>query len=130
MDGMSIIGKRIASVRLCGAKDRIVFAFTDGTARAFGVEGDCCSTSWIEHLEAPNDIAGATLLSVEDSGQVGDDIEQDEQECDVVRVYNTRFRTDRGDVVLEFRNSSNGFYGGYLCDADVQAGDVAATEPR
>jgi hypothetical protein len=30
------------------------------------------------------------------------------------KVYNTRFRTDRGDIVLEYRNSSNGDFGGEL----------------
>lgn len=129
----NMIGKQLESVALSEGNTKIVFKFQDGFERAFGVEGDCCSSSWIEHLEAPDDVQGATLLSVEESGGVpyddhkcvGYDWEKSEAEnkaagyCghDVLAVYSTRFRTNRGDIVLEYRNDSNGYYGGYLVDA-------------
>lgn len=118
-----MLNRRLASVTLSEDKERITFAFEDGGERAFGVEGDCCSSSWIEHLEMPPDLAGATLLSVEDGGGV-DKTDDDalnpkgeygrEHEC--LQVYQTTFRTNRGDVTLEYRNSSNGYYGGYLVE--------------
>lgn len=104
----NMIGKKIADVELSKHKDHILFKFADGSKRAFGVEGDCCSSSWIEHLELTSEIIGATLLEVSDSG-LGDSL----------KVYNTRFITNRGEIVLEFRNSSNGYYGGYLVDVNV-----------
>jgi hypothetical protein len=42
----------------------------------------------------------------------GVDVPDADHEC--LTVYQTHFRTERGDVTLEFRNSSNGYYGGYL----------------
>lgn len=112
-------GKTLASVALSPEKDRITFAFQDGTSRSFGVEGDCCSSSWIEHLETPGDIVGAKVLSFDDSGPVTQDHpEHDEANGgDSISVYNTVVSTDRGDIVMEYRNSSNGYYGGYLVDA-------------
>lgn len=116
-----IVGKVIVSVTLTPEKEFITFKFTDGSSRKFGVEGDCCSHSWIEHLEMPNDVAGATILDVTDSGIVHPDTENQaflkEHKHDCLQVYNTVFKTDRGEIILEYRNDSNGYYGGYLYDA-------------
>lgn len=130
MDFQDVIGKSIESVVLDGEADRIRFTFQDGSERSYGVEGDCCSSSWIEHLEMPNDIKGAVIQSVEDGGGVP----WDNHECvqteydrdykvvkegcghDSLAVYNTRFSTNKGAIVLEYRNDSNGYYGGYLVD--------------
>lgn len=108
-----IKGKTLAAVELNAARDKLTLRLADGTLRTYRVEGDCCSRSWIEHLETPGDIVGAVLLDVVDSG--GITVPSGDYEC--LRVYNTTFRTNRGDVVLEYRNSSNGYYGGYLVEA-------------
>jgi len=115
----NMIGRKLESVALDDGKGRITFTFADGFARSFGVEGDGCSTSWIEYLEMPGDIKGATLLSVVASAPITQDHPGHDEENggDSIEVYNTAFRTDRGDIVLEYRNSSNGYYGGYLVDA-------------
>lgn len=128
MDFDDIIGKQVESVALDASADRIAFKFQDGFERSYGVEGDCCSRSWIEHLEMPDDVKGAVIQSVDDS----DGVPWDNHECvsdehddnyrvtkegcghESLAVYNTRFRTNKGDIVLEYRNDSNGYYGGYL----------------
>ncbi len=127
----AMTGKEIASVALANNKERLEFRFADGTGRAFTVSGDCCSSSWIEHLEMPPDVVGATLLAVEDGGSVDAtdndtlnpvrppawDGDNNNREHECLQVYSTTFKTTRGDIVLEFRNSSNGYYGGSLDDA-------------
>jgi hypothetical protein len=116
MDFNDIVGKEIKSVGLYDGNDRIRFSFQDETERSYGVEGDCCSSSWIEHLEIPNDIEGAVILSVEDGGGVAWDNHDCDGHCghDSLAVYNTKFYTSRGTITLEYRNDSNGYYGGYL----------------
>jgi hypothetical protein len=112
-----MVGRKLSTVVLNKSRGRIVFKFADGCSQTFGVEGDCCSCSWIEHLEMPGNIDGATLLSVDDSGPItSDHDEHDGEGPEFIQVYNTRFATDRGEIVLEFRNSSNGYYGGSLTD--------------
>jgi hypothetical protein len=126
------VGKKIESIVLNEGESVITFTFEGGLKRRLGVEGDCCSQSWIEHLEMPNDVKGATILSVDEPEMpswdnhkcVGEDYSLSDEEnkaqgrCghDVLAVYHTRFRTDRGDIVLEYRNDSNGYYGGSLCE--------------
>lgn len=113
MNYANMIGKKLKSAELSADKQRITFRFQDGFARSFGVDGDCCSSSWIEHFETPGRLDGAELLGVEDSASVQID---NHPEHDCLQVYWTKFNTSVGSIVLEFRNSSNGYYGGYLID--------------
>jgi hypothetical protein len=115
IDFTNMLNRKLAAVSLSADRQCITFVFEDGGTRSFGVEGDCCSSSWIEHLEIPENVAGAKLLSVEDSAPLTQD-HDDHDDDGEISVYNTAFRTDRGEVVLEYRNSSNGYYGGYLVD--------------
>lgn len=104
------LGQRpLKAIALSADKETLTFTFQDGGgAVEFGVEGDCCSHSWIEHVTAPDNIEGAVLVSATDERISSEDDNE-------LRVYNTKFQTDRGDtIVLEYRNESNGYYGGYL----------------
>lgn len=103
-------GKPLRAVTLNEEKDRITFSFQDGTEAVLGVEGDCCSRSWIEHLTVPDDIVGQELIEVLD-----EHISREENpEDDCLQVYQTKMRTAKGDIILEYRNASNGYYGGSL----------------
>lgn len=113
-----MFNRPLASIKLGTDKSDITFRFQDGASQRFYVEGDCCSTSWIEHLELPGPIEGAVILSMNDSAPVTQDHDAHDkdygQEC--ISVYNTVFATNKGEIILEYRNASNGYYGGYLVD--------------
>lgn len=120
-DFKEIIGKTLASVeqghRVIGREphthelDTIEFHLegVDEPVR-YSAEGDCCSRSWIEHSDIP-EVAGLSVVSVEET-----ELENgDNKDGDYIQVYNTRFILSNGQmIVLEYRNSSNGYYGGYL----------------
>ena len=116
------MNKPLESVELSPGEDEIIFSFQDGSKIRFGVVGDCCSKSWIEHLEKPYDLLGATITSIEDSSGVPWDGHECGEESSYTRacghehlqVYNTKFETNKGTIVLEYRNDSNGYYGGWL----------------
>lgn len=124
------IGKILKEIVLNQAKDIVIFRFEDGLSKVVSVDADCCSHSWIEHLEMPDSIAGATILSVDepaldawDSHECKESVRDKdykviEEGCghEVLAVYHTRFVTDKGDIILEYRNDSNGYYGGSLTD--------------
>lgn len=109
----AMLGQKIASVELDKGKDLLTITFQSGHTQSFSTEGDCCSHSWIEHLELPNDIVGATLLSVEERS-FGEIESEDGKEYDSLKSYQTLFKTDRGYISVEYRNSSNGYYGGWM----------------
>jgi hypothetical protein len=108
------LNKKIAGLSLNVSKDEVEISFQDGTSARFTTEGDCCSRSWIEHLEAPKDFVGAILLGVQDGGVAEPPDYEPHEDDECVKFYETRFHTDKGDIILEYRNSSNGYYGGSL----------------
>jgi hypothetical protein len=108
----SLAGKKIASVSGGNKNEDLMIACEDGSLFAAHVEGDCCSHSWIEHLTVPDDIQGAEILGITDSDTtLPDGIDMSQYDC--LQAYETRIRTTRGDIVMEYRNDSNGYYGGY-----------------
>jgi hypothetical protein len=113
--------EKIVSAKLLSDETEFEILFEDGLQK-FYTHGDCCSYSWIEHLTIPPGINGATLMAVENILKEETESKTDDEgfgdfspknQC-CFRFYETRFKTNMGDIVLEFRNSSNGYYGGEL----------------
>ena len=117
-------GKELLSVDIAANKESVTFRFMDGTSQSFQVEGDCCSRSWIEHLELPCDVRGLVIEGFHEDymDATGDDKynpptpddEYSHRMHDCLKVYSSKFVTSKGAIVLEYRNSSNGYYGGSL----------------
>lgn len=87
----------------------LVFTLTDGRRLKYEAMGDCCSHSWIEHITVPPDIAGVVF-----TGYSEQDMGESDADGECVRVYQTAFQSPKGEVIVEYRNSSNGYYGGWL----------------
>lgn len=115
-----IAGRKLKTVLAQGGKDEddehadqtLTLTFLEGPKVVFGVEGDCCSRSWIEHLEAPDSVVGREVVDIFD-----DRLYQEENgDLDLLQVYHTKFRLDNGETItLEYRNESNGYYGVIWC---------------
>lgn len=100
-------GRKLENVEVVN-RDELTITLDGGEKIRFGVKGFCCSRSWIEHFETIRDIRGATIISVMnlDLGELLPD--------GSLKSYQTIIKTDRGEISVEYRNSSNGYYGGYL----------------
>lgn len=123
-----ILNRPLAGIDLSGDKQQFVLRFQDGEQVRYGVEGDCCSVSWVEYLTIPAGIDGQVITGVEELEMEGEPTpcvncreryrpdEDNAPACnhDVLQVYQTHFHTPVGDIILEYRNDSNGYYGGYL----------------
>ncbi len=106
-----VVGLRVTGAELPN-DETLVLTCADGTQHRYVVSGDCCSASWIEHLEVPAlPPEGAEVLSVE---SVDMPARTDGKLEDEMQFYECRFKTTAGDIVAEFRNSSNGYYGGSI----------------
>lgn len=104
-----LIGAKTKALFIDKAKERLVFQ-TDKGDFAFVAEGDCCSQSWFEHLSGVEDLINSKIKSVRhvDMGEIA----HPSHEC--LQLYGTRIQTARGVFEIEMRNSSNGYYGGYI----------------
>lgn len=105
-------GKTISRVLIAPDQGEIVFDTTDGPI-SFGVEGDCCSESWFSDIYNGDALLG-TVASAEEIEMPDYNVEDGRTRQDVDSVYGYRITTDKGAATIAFRNSSNGYYGGYL----------------
>lgn len=82
-------------------------------------EGDCCSHTVIDHVDNEQALVGKVLSfeSVEqwvprerpDSFQG-----QPVSEYESISYYALKIVTDKGEAIIDYRNASNGYYGGWL----------------
>lgn len=106
-----LIGKRITAVYLASDKKALRFDVEDAEPVVARVDGDCCSATWIESLDTPGLLIGGTVTAVEDLNMP--DLGQPD-EYEVIAYYGCKVRTTKGDCVIDYRNESNGYYGGNI----------------
>lgn len=103
-------GKTIIKLRIAEDKMALKFTLKDGSTVKVLTDGDCCSHSWIEHIELPAGGFPCKVLGISDLNY--DDIPG--EYGDVTAVYGCKISTDKGDLIIDYRNESNGYYGGNL----------------
>ena len=111
-----LVGKTIAGVRISADRNKVMFDVHGGPPVTFVAKGDCCSESWIEDFDHET-VIGGTVLRVEEKtvghdGLVSTKYPDNQQEVDKQNFY--EIITDKGSATLEMRNSSNGYYGGWM----------------
>lgn len=115
-----LIGKEIKTVYI--SVDKSIIRFIDNENNIFDLKalGDCCSESWFEHVSLP--YAGVFGL-----GKIEKMEELDrvclpygiKQESDA--LYGIKIIGEDNEMLIEMRNSSNGYYGGYFTFSDTLA---------
>jgi hypothetical protein len=81
-----------------------------GVEYAFGAFGDCCSHSWIEHIDG----VAALHSGIVEVEEVTQTVDEKDNRDELVQVYFYKLITALGNVTIEMRNASNGYYGGWL----------------
>lgn len=121
-------GKTITKAELATDKHAIRFSILGEEPIIARTEGDCCSVSWIEHVELPAGGFPAVVHEVQDLALPGSC--EDHPIYDCLQVYGLKITTDKGDMVIDYRNSSNGYYGGSLVwpDEDFYGGVFGQNE--
>ena len=91
-------------------------------------EGDCCSESWFSDIVNPQALFGAVVLTVEciEMEEIGYSVEDGRCRQEVDAAYGYKITTSKGWCDIVFRNSSNGYYGGWasesVCEGAAFAG--------
>lgn len=114
---MEMVGAVIQVVQIATDKKALRFVTDRGEVVA-RTDGDCCSNSWVEHVSLPALGFPARVLAVTEIDLPGS---SDDGE---LKVYGCKITTDHGDLVIDYRNSSNGYYGGDLVWGDDFYGGV------
>ena len=105
-----LIGKTILEIKVNHDKTGVLFVTNEGDVMA-KCDADCCSFTWIEHMTLPALGCPALVTSVEDLDMpdLGD-----MPDCEVIAYYGCKISTNKGEIVIDYRNDSNGYYGGDL----------------
>lgn len=107
------VGKIVCEIEIDDDLCRLIFE--DSTSLGLSLTGDCCSISEFSKNSREDvvDLIGAIIKSIEDrdNEEVRDKIiwEDEGEENEYHCVFIT---TDKGHVTLDWRNASNGNYGG------------------
>ena len=105
-----LVDKTLTMVEL--ATDSKAIRFTvDGETVVAKCDGDCCSSTWIESIEMPAAGLPAKIIGVSDLDLP--EVDSGDEYVDIKR-YGLKLITDKGELVLDYRNESNGYYGGNL----------------
>ena len=116
MENSELIDKKLTAVYINEDKT-VVKLQCDDEYIDLVAEGDCCSETWFEHISLPYAFSEEkyTIKSWEDM-ELGKAIptRQEEDELYGVKIGLETVEGYKYDLYLEFRNSSNGYYGGSL----------------
>lgn len=107
-----LIGKKLLKVFVSENKEIIKFDLENHESITAQTDAECCSTTWIENVESPAHALNAIVTNVEDIEMP--ELPYDESQYDYLAFYGCKITTDKGSFVIDFRNSSNGYYGGCL----------------
>jgi len=118
-----LVGLTVTSIDL--SDDRTTLILTgerDGAQATYRLEteGDCCSQTWIEGVYEESALIGHTIAKAEelklttafngnDHTALGEGFYEDG-----MAFYGLALSTERGRFVIDYRNSSNGYYGGSI----------------
>lgn len=103
-----LVGHTISGIKIADDRMAILFITDRGDVIA-RTDGDCCSHSWIEHIENTA-IFPAEVVDVED---IAMDHSAD-PDNDELSYYGLKITTATGHIVIDYRNESNGYYGGNI----------------
>ena len=105
-----LIGRTLTGVKIAEDGRALLFQTSEGDVIA-RADGDCCSHTWVEHVALPARgfpclVSGVENLDMPDLGSP--------DEYGLIQYYGCKVVTSNGDMIIDYRNSSNGYYGGSL----------------
>lgn len=109
-----LVGVQIAKVEIAPDRESIVFHTNHGPMK-YVTEGDCCSRTWIEGVDDWDALFGTVTAAEEiEMPNLGNIGTEHNHSVDQVSYYGLKITTEKGRAVIDYRNDSNGYYGGSL----------------
>src|SRR5262245_32291884 len=108
-----LVGKMLTGLMIAKDRQALLFQTTDGDVLV-RVDADCCSYTWVEHIELPALGFPALVTAVKELDMPEGKASMFHTNPDVLAFYGCNISTDRGELVIDYRNDSNGYYGGNL----------------
>lgn len=119
-----IVGAQIDSVEIDTSQQHYLRFKTDKGFFVLEAEGDCCSESWFADLTGVSSMIGYTVIDFEAIPMPEVEENDTRTRQDVDCQYGYKVITTGGHAQIVYRNSSNGYYGGWLNVVDQIPLDV------
>jgi hypothetical protein len=120
-----LVGKTVSSLFVSENEQELRFETDDGDVGVWA-EGDCCSESWFADITGFDALIGSKVVSVEIVDMP--DIEDDRSRQEFDQAYGYKITTEKGICDIVFRNSSNGYYGGWAVPSEAEGATVKITD--
>lgn len=104
-------GKVINSVKISEGEQYILFTRLYEEGFLFEAVGDCCSETWYSDIIGLHNLINREIYGVEILELPEPQDDRSRQEYD--EAYGVRLKTVKGHCDIIYRNSSNGYYGGW-----------------
>ena len=108
-----LIGKKINKIFIDSIEQHYMKFETNSGDVCFAGDGDCCSETYFSDVQNINNLIGQIVKSEEEIELQEGDYPKKESRQDEDSVYGIKLITDSGESIIVYRNSSNGYYGGY-----------------
>lgn len=105
-----LIGEVIKQIYMV-EKDKLEFHTQSGKVISWYVEGDCCSVSWIEHIEGIRNLREKVVFECD---LASEQYKEEKTDHNLLQFYRQDIKTGAGTCSIEFRNDSNGYYCGWI----------------
>lgn len=109
----ALVGKTVVGIDVSADEEALRFRCDDGSVVVWDTDGDCCSESWWADGFELNALRGGRVIGASEINLPGYDVEDGRGRQEEDEVYGVEIRTDQGVAKFAFRNSSNGYYGGW-----------------
>lgn len=109
---LPLIGATVVALSVSDGEERLCLTLDNGRYLIGSLEADCCSQSWFADITGVDALLGGTIAHAEEVDEKECEDGRTRQEYD--RVYGIKVTTNKGYCDIVFRNSSNGYYGGWL----------------
>lgn len=107
----NLVGRKILGIYVSKGEHFLKFETDDG-AIYYKAVGDCCSETWFAEILGFDNLIGEVVESCVYSNRIiNKDDGKTRQEYD--RFYGFELITKKGMCLFVYRNSSNGYYGGW-----------------
>lgn len=110
-----LIGKTINKIWI-SSDDTILVFDTDSGLIGYETQGDCCSSSWFESITGVEALLGQTVQTETqiDMPEPKEREYKNDHYCEALQDYGEKLTTQKGYIDIVYRNSSNGFFGGWI----------------
>lgn len=114
-----VIGRTLTGLAVSkDGETTLRLSFAEGDHHYVTTHGDCCSESWwADILGVGSWTYGKKILDILPISLPDSNDRRTRQEIDA--LYGYAIKMEMGVITLIFRNSSNGYYGGWSSDTDT-----------